>query len=50
LSLFCLTVAASGDRKTSADLEAMSPVKMREKQLRDAFGPLAKGHAVELAA
>ena len=50
LSLFCLTVAASGDRKTSADLEAMSPVKMREKQLRDAFGPLAKRHAVELAA
>jgi hypothetical protein len=50
LSLFCLTVAASGDRKTSADLEAMSPVKMRERQLRDAFGPLAKSHAVELAA
>ena len=50
LSLFCLTIAASGDRKTSADLEAMVPVKMRERQLRDAYEPLARSHAVALAA
>jgi hypothetical protein len=30
LSLFCLTIAASGDRKSSADAEAMAPVRMRE--------------------
>ena len=50
LSLYCLTVAASGDRKTSADLEAMAPVRMRERQLSDAFERFAKSHAVELAA
>ncbi len=50
LSLFCLTIAASGDRKSSADLEAMAPVRMREKKLREAFEPLAKAHAVALAA
>ena len=50
LSLFCLTIAASGDRKTSADLEAIVPVRMRERQLRDAFEPLAKDHAIALGA
>ncbi|MFZ2106259.1 MAG: DUF3987 domain-containing protein [Roseiarcus sp.] len=50
LSLYCLTVAASGDRKSSADLEAMVPVRMREKQLREAYEPLAKDYAVALAA
>ena len=50
LSLYCLTVAASGDRKTSADLEAMAPVRMRERQLSDAFEPLATSRAVALAA
>ena len=39
LSLFCLTIASSGDRKTSADSEAMAPVRMREKQLREVFDP-----------
>ena len=50
LSLYCLTIAASGDRKSSADLEAMAPVKMREKQLRESYEPLAKDHAVARAA
>ena len=50
LSLFCLTIAASGDRKSSADLEAMVPVKMREKQLREEYEPLAKLHTIEHAA
>jgi hypothetical protein len=50
LSLFCLTVAASGDRKTSADLEAMAPVRMREQQLREAYEPLVKQHSIEHAA
>jgi hypothetical protein len=48
LSLFFLTIAASGDRKTSADQEAMAPVRMRERQLRDAFEPLEKSHAIAL--
>jgi len=50
LSLFCVTIASSGDRKTSADSEAMAPVRMREKQLREVFEPRAKDHAVALAA
>jgi hypothetical protein len=50
LSLFCLTIAASGDRKTSADHEAMAPVKMREKRLREAFDPLEQDHAIAVAA
>jgi Protein of unknown function (DUF3987) len=50
LSLFCLTIAESGDRKSSADLEAMAPVRMREKQLREAYEPLAKSYAVAFAA
>jgi hypothetical protein len=50
LTLFCLTIAASGDRKSSADLEAMAPVRMRERKLREAFEPLAREHAVALAA
>ena len=35
LSLFFATVAASGDRKSSADAEALWPVYRREKSLRD---------------
>ncbi len=34
LSLFCLTIAASGDRKSSADKEALRPVAARENELR----------------
>src|SRR5271170_8319176 len=37
LSLFALTIAASGDRKSSADREAMIPVRMREQKLAEDF-------------
>ena len=50
LSLYLLTIASSGDRKTSADNEAMAPVHKREEQLSAEFEPLAKKHAAELAA
>jgi Protein of unknown function (DUF3987) len=50
LSLFLLTIAASGERKTSADHEAMAPVKMREQQLREAFDPLEHDHTIAAAA
>ena len=50
LSLFFLSIAASGDRKTSADLEAMAPTRMREKQLREVYEPLATDHAIAHAA
>ena len=33
LSLYLITVAASGDRKSTADNEALRPVRMREKAL-----------------
>jgi Protein of unknown function (DUF3987) len=35
LSLFCVTIAPSGDRKTSADIEATWPLAMREAVLRE---------------
>jgi len=37
ISLFLVTVAASGDRKSAADFEAMAPLRHREKQLRDEY-------------
>lgn len=37
LSLFFATVAASGDRKSATDSEALRPVKMREKVLREEY-------------
>jgi hypothetical protein len=37
LSLYLVTVAPSGDRKTSADHEALRPVRMREKAMRDIY-------------
>jgi len=36
-SLFLVTIAASGDRKSSADNEAMLPVRTHEKRLRDEY-------------
>lgn len=35
LSLFLVTVAASGERKSAADAEALSPLHQREEALRD---------------
>ena len=37
ISLYFVTVAASGDRKTTADGEALWPIKKREKALREAY-------------
>lgn len=37
VSIFALTIASSGDRKSSADNEAMIPVRMREKKLGELF-------------
>ena len=34
LSLYCVTIAASGDRKSTADTEALAPVRMHEKNLK----------------
>src|SRR5271166_525307 len=48
-SLFALTIAASGDRKTSADKEAMIPVRMREKKLGETFKILKEIHAIDSA-
>jgi hypothetical protein len=40
LSVFFVTVAESGDRKTTADREAMVPVRMYEKKLSDQYAIL----------
>lgn len=37
LSLFMVSVAASGDRKSSADADAMGPIRQREKMLRTIY-------------
>ena len=37
LGLFLVTVAASGDRKTTADNEALIPVRMHEKNLKGEY-------------
>lgn len=37
LSLFLVSVAATGDRKSSADSEAMRPPRQREKALREIY-------------
>ena len=50
LSLFFLASAHSGERKTSADNEAEMPVRMHERQLREAYEPLRRSYDVALAA
>ncbi len=37
LSLFVVTVAASGERKSAADYEALWPIRRREETLREAY-------------
>ena len=49
VSLFALTIAASGDRKSSADNEAMIPVRMREKKLAELFKVLKEIYDVDYA-
>ncbi|HEY8161978.1 MAG TPA: DUF3987 domain-containing protein [Methylocystis sp.] len=36
-SLYLCTVAASGDRKSAADYEALTPIRAREEALREAY-------------
>jgi len=50
LSLFLVTVAASGDRKSSSDNEAIWPVVTREKALRAEHAEAMKQWKVEQAA
>ena len=50
LSLFFLTIAESGDRKTTADTEAMKPVKSWESRLRAAYEPVKRKYDIALAA
>ncbi len=50
VSLFALTIAASGDRKTSVDREAMISVRMREKKLAETFKVLKEIHAIDSGA
>jgi hypothetical protein len=37
LSLFCVSIAVSGDRKTGADIEALKPVRQYERELREKY-------------
>jgi hypothetical protein len=50
LSLFLVTVAASGDRKTTADTEALRPVRRREEALALENRAAWRKHDVHLAA
>jgi hypothetical protein len=50
LSLFFATAAASGDRKSTADNEALWPVSKREKNLRDAYADEIKKWRIVFAA
>ena len=50
LSLFALTVAASGDRKSSADKEAMIPVRVHERNLAEQYKVAKEIYAVDVAA
>src|ERR1700730_17255856 len=50
LSLFFATVAASGDRKSTADNEALWPVAKREKTLREAYADELKEWRIDFAA
>jgi hypothetical protein len=48
-SLFFVTVAETGARKSSADEEAMIPVRMHEKKLGEEYEKLKQAYAVERA-
>jgi hypothetical protein len=49
-SLFILTIANSGDRKSSSDHEAMTPVRIREERLRKETEPLLEKFNLAYAA
>ena len=48
LSLFFLSIAISGDRKTNADREAMVPVKDYERALDEAFRPARRKYEIDV--
>jgi Protein of unknown function (DUF3987) len=50
LSLFFVTVAASGERKSTADNEALIPVRMHEKNLKRDYGAAHEAWRVSHAA
>jgi hypothetical protein len=50
LALFLLTVAASGDRKSTADNEALWPIHKRERTLREENGDAIKEWTIDQAA
>jgi len=50
LSLFFITVAASGDRKTTIDREALWPIRKREEKLREIYDAEFKKWDVAYAA
>jgi Protein of unknown function (DUF3987) len=50
LSLFLFTVAASGERKSTADNEALIPVRMHETNLRRDYLPAHEGWRIAHAA
>jgi hypothetical protein len=47
LSLFCLTIAESGERKSSCDRQFMRGVRDREKALSEAFKEAQAAHEVD---
>jgi hypothetical protein len=49
LSNFFLTVACSGDRKSTADREALWPIRQREKALRAQYDDAMPAHAIRQA-
>jgi hypothetical protein len=50
LSLFLVTVAGSGDRKSTADNEALWPVRKHERDLQSAFDEAMKTYRIAIAA
>lgn len=49
-SLFLFTIAASGDRKTTADKLALGPVYDHERELRRSFEPMQQQYTIDKAA
>jgi hypothetical protein len=50
LSCFLITVAASGERKTATDTEALNAVRKREKELKDEYDVLKERYKLAMAA
>ncbi len=50
ISLFLVTVAASGDRKSTSDNEASWPIKKHERSLKDRYEAELASHKIDSAA